>query len=86
MARAADRAHYKRQGRCAWCGKQPLASRRKCARCLAWNRANQRTRYATLREAGLCVQCGKVEAVYPYVRCETCRAYMREYHRRYQRN
>jgi hypothetical protein len=86
MARTAARAHYKRQGRCVWCGKKPLGGRAKCARCLAWNRQYQRARYLKLRQDGRCVQCGQAPAGYPYVRCEACRVYMREYHRRYQRN
>jgi hypothetical protein len=87
MARTAVRAIYKRQGRCPWCGKKlGQDGPQHCARCGAWNRAYQRRRYATLREAGRCVQCAKAEAVSPYVRCEACRTYMREYHRTYQRS
>jgi hypothetical protein len=78
VARARDRALYKRRGRCPWCGQPCQRARRHCARCLAWNRVYQRTRYDRLRQAGRCVQCANVDVERPYARCAACRAYMRE--------
>jgi hypothetical protein len=82
MARAAERAIYIRQKRCANCGRKSLFSNRKCERCVMDNRIYQRKRYKQLKRAKLCVQCTIAKVSGSYARCDNCRAVMRSYQQR----
>ncbi len=68
----------RRSGVCILCGSQPTPGRKLCAGCL--KRANDRVQ--TLKQNGLCVSCGKVDASRGLTKCASCRERFRSYARR----
>lgn len=65
----------RRQKHCSTCGRPALRGRGRCARCRTANNTHLVTRYARLKAAGQCVQCGE-EAARPFhARCARCLAY-----------
>ena len=60
------------QGRCRDCGGEAAPGRIRCYTCLRIAAIKIKIRRAQLKEAGLCVVCGKVPPDSGRVRCRAC--------------
>lgn len=60
-------------GLCVYgCGSERDGSGLACTRCARHHAEREAQRRATLRRAGICIQCGQVQAAAPLFRCQAC--------------
>jgi hypothetical protein len=79
------RKKYISQGRCGWCGKNPISpdSVSRCDRCLVMNRVYQKKKYRREQFDGRC-RCGKNPIADGLAKCLPCTEKFRDYFRRWK--
>lgn len=73
-AKARRVERWRKDGRCAHCGKEPYRTFRECERCLKAKACRRKRLVVERREAGTCTGCGRDRDDSRFITCAKCRS------------